>query len=187
MAIEKIPYLEGGRDLCVTGACFLTASDDVLGAAIRLFEGKGAYVSHCAPIVRLPPELMDTTRVSLIEALEHGLTPTYASQRFQDYDGHVYLCVPKGLTEEQQHRFRKWLIDKMWRRVPYDYSSLFKNMGGHVAKDDGALFCSEAWGMAADDAGIERLPQYRNNFAPRPNDIPVWWDCAVYEIVGPFV
>ncbi len=187
MVIEKIPYLQGGRALCVTGCCFLTASDDILGRAIRLCEGEDAYVSHAACVVRLPPNMMDEDRVSMIEALEHGLTPTYVSERFQDFNGHVYLFTPAGLTEEKQHKFRYWLIDKMFKRTPYDYSSLFRNAIGHVGAEASALFCSEAWGMAADYSGIERIEAFKGEKAPQPPDVIKWWLGRVVEITGPFV
>lgn len=187
MAIEKIPYLQGGRALCVTGCCFLTAANGVLGRAIRLCEGENAYVSHAACVVRLPAEMMDEDRVSLIEALEHGLTPTYASERFQGFDGHVYLFTPAGLTDEKQHKFRYWLIDKMFRQTPYDYSSLFKNAVCHVDEESSMLFCSEAWGMAATYSGIERIDAFKGPKAPQPPDIVTWWPGRVVEVTGPFM
>lgn len=185
-SIIDIPYLEGGRNLCVTGSCILTASADPLGRAIRKFEGKNAYCSHAAPVVRYPANMVRQERVTLIEALEHGLTPTYLSRYFKDFTGDLYLFVPDGLTEEIQEAFRFWLIDKMLEHTAYDYEDLFKQVFGRVRQNSDKLFCSEAWGFAIEFAGLPRLETAPPDLAPQPPDVSSWWSGTVYRLVGPF-
>ena len=181
------PYLYGGRELCVTGACLLTASSDWLGRAIRFFEGDAAWCSHAAPVVRFPVDMVGAERVTLIEALEHGLTPTYLSHYFgDDFDGRLFLFTPWALTLEIQTKFRAWMLDKMFSQTGYDYGSLARQVAGHAQEDDALLFCSEAWGMAAEAAGLPRLPDAPQGLAPQPPDIPRWWAGKVVELIGPF-
>lgn len=185
-AIIDIPYLEGGRDLCVTGSCILTASSSPLGKAIRCFEGHDAYCSHAAPVVRYPANMVREERVTLIEALEHGLTPTYLSHYFRDFEGTLYLFVPHGLTVEVQEAFRFYLMDMMLKQTPYDYPDLFKQIMGRVREDDEKLFCSEAFGFATEYAGLKRKTSAPQGFAPQPPDISKWWDGVLYRLIGPF-
>ncbi len=184
--LESIPYLDGGRELCVTGSCLLTAADTALGRAIRFFQGGEAFCSHAAPVVRFPEEFVGRDRVTLIEALEHGLTPTYLSRYFKNFAGRLFLFTPAGLTPESQARFSAWLVDRMCAETPYDYVGLLRQTRGRVTEDNTALFCSEAYGMALEAAGLPRLPEAPAGLAPQPNDIPVWWLGRVVEMVGPF-
>jgi len=181
----KAPYLQGGRELCVTGSCVLTASDDLLGNAIRLFEGH-SWCSHAAPVVRMPAELMSAERVTLLEALEHGLTPTYLSHYFTGFKGRLFLFTPKGISPDVQVRFSAWLLDKTFAQTKYDYVALGRQVAGHVQEDDASLFCSEAWGMAAEFAGLSRAPDAPQGVAPQPPDIATWWPGDLVELVGPF-
>jgi hypothetical protein len=184
--LETIPYRDGGRELCVTGSCLLTAADTALGRAIRFFQGGGAFCSHAAPVVRFPEEFVGRDRVTLIEALEHGLTPTYLSRYFKDFDGRLFLFTPAGLTELFQARFAAWLVDRMCAETPYGYRDLVRQTRGRVEQDDKALFCSEAYGMALEAAGLPRLAEAPAGLAPQPSDIPNWWLGRVVELVGPF-
>jgi hypothetical protein len=183
MEVIKTPYLQGGRELCVTGCAVLFRGNDLLDEAIEHWGG----LSHCACVVR-QDECMDDGRVPLIEALGGGLTPTFLEDDAQGYDGHVYLFTPAGLTPAIQHKFRSWLLIKTHERTPYGYGGLFGNMVGHVQENAKEPFCSEAWGLAIEQAPIPRLPQYQNNLAPRPGDVPVWWPSKgpMVELIGPF-
>lgn len=184
--IKEIPYMAGGRELCVTGTCVLTASCSTLGKAIRHFEGKDAFCSHAAPVVRFPAEMVREERVTLIEALEHGMTPTYMSHYFSDFEGDLFLFVPDGLTPKIQEAFRFWLIDKMLNQTEYDYPDLVKQLFGRVKQDDNKLFCSEAWGFAIEFAGIDRRADAPQDYAPQPPDVSEWWDGTLYRLTGPF-
>lgn len=185
--LEVVPYLDGGRELCVTGSCLLTAADTALGKAIRFFQGGEAFCSHAAPVVRFPETLVDRERVTLIEALEHGITPTYLSHYFgKDFSGRLFLFTPAGLTPEIQRRFSAWVLDKMFSGTAYDYRALVRQVAGRVAQDDTDLFCSEQWGMGIEHAGLQRLPEAPAGLAPQPSDIPVWWLGRLVELVGPF-
>ncbi|MBF0481277.1 MAG: hypothetical protein HQK81_06175 [Desulfovibrionaceae bacterium] len=179
-------YLEGGRELCQTGCCILTAAEDLLGESIRFFEGRGATCSHAAPVVRLPAGLMSRDRVTLIEALAHGLTPTYLSHYGEGFKGRIFLFTPAGLTPEIQAAFSAWLLDKMFAGTAYDYSALFAQIGGHVGEDTRKLFCSEAYACALEAAGLPRLPTAPAGVAPQPSDIASWWPGSLVELKGPF-
>ena len=186
MELQQVPYLAGGRELCVTGACILTAADDLLGRAIRFFEGGRALCSHAAPVVRFPSDMMDAERVTLIQALEHGLTATFASEFLEGFRGRVFLFTPAGLTPEIQARFRAWMLTGLCSRVPYDYLALFRQILGHTVQDAHAQFCSEAYGIGLEQAGLPRRAPYVNGLAPQPADIPEWWPGRLVELVEPF-
>ena len=187
MNIEKISYLEGGRQLCVTGTAILTASNEFLGKSIRFFEGNDAWCNHAAAVVRFPQEFVCEDRVTLIESLEHGPTPTYLSHYFDDFDGKLFLIIPNGLTEYIKYKFSIWCMDKVFSQIKYDYASIGKQIFGHVKEDGEELFCSEFLGMAWEHSGIERLDTAPKGLAPQPSDITTWYPIQkIYELVGPF-
>lgn len=186
MSIPSIPYLSGGRERCVTGSCILTAASDLLGRSIRMFEGHDAWCSHAAGVVRFPETLVARERVTLIESLEHGPTPTYLSHYFSGFVGRLFLFTPAGLTETVQTAFSAWLFEQVCNQVAYDYAALGKQIFGHVHEDGKALFCSELVGMGWEAAGLSRLPSAPKGVAPQPSDIASWWDGEVIELVGPF-
>jgi hypothetical protein len=186
MGIPVVPYLSGGRELCVTGACLLTASSGLLGSAIRLFEKGEAFCSHAAGVVRFPESLVSRERVTLIESLEHGPTPTYLSRYFSGFDGRLFLFTPEGLTPEIQTGFSAWLLDKVLSETPYGYGDIGHQVVGRVKQDAAELFCSEAVGMAWEENGLPRLPSAPAGLAPQPPDITVWWAGTLVELVGPF-
>lgn len=183
---EQIPYLAGGRELCVTGCALLTASADLLGKTIRWCEGGEAFCSHAAGVVRFPASLVARERVTLIESLTHGPVLTYLSRYFEDFKGRLFLFLPAGLTPEIQQGFAAWLLDKALLQTPYDWLGLGRQIVRHVAQDATALFCSEAVGMAWEAAGLPRRPAAPVGLAPQPKDLPVWWPGRVVELVGPF-
>ena len=189
MTVKTVPYLDAGRELCITGSCILTASEDMLGDAIRLFEGDGAFCSHAAAVVRFPAELVGRERVTLIEALEHGPTPTYLSHYFSGFTGRLFLFTPAGLTPEIQTEFAAWCLDKVLLQVEYGFVSLGRQVAGHVEEEDPRkrLFCSEEVGMAWESSGLPRLASIPPKLAPQPSDIPRWWAGTLIELTGPFV
>jgi len=189
MEIRKIPYLDGGRELCVTGSCLLTASEDFIGDAIRLFEGDGAFVSHAAAVVRFPSSLVSVERVTLIESLEHGPTPTYLSHYFTGFTGRLFLFTPDGLTPEIQAGFAAWALDKALKRVKYGYYAIAEQTLGHVQEENPnvEIFCSDFVAQDWEANGINRLTSFPPTLAAQPSDIPRWWSGSVVELVGPFV
>jgi hypothetical protein len=186
MSDLEIPYLEGGRELCVTGCAVLWRGKDLLSEAIELCE-HGDF-SHASAVVRMDEYLGTPDRVTLIEALEHGPTPTLLSNRARDYDGEIYLFTPDGLTAEIQAKFRKFAFEASLKQEPYDFEGLLKQIAGHVHPNPKAVFCSDFWGRDAVSSGLPRKPEFRDNgWAPQPPDIPVWWPGKpVIKLVGPF-
>lgn len=193
----QVPYLSAGRKLCVTGSCILTASEDFVGKVIRFFEGNHAFCSHTASVVRFPAELMSEERVTLIEALEKGLTPTFISHYGAGFKGRIFLFTPGELTKSiqatpvghpsnTQTKFSQWLLERLFEGTPYDYAGLFKQIFGHVPENTGTEFCSEAWGLAAEYAGISRIDNAHAGMAPQPADIPNWWSGTLVELIKPF-
>jgi hypothetical protein len=186
--IPVIPYLAGGRELCVTGACLLTADAGLLGQSIRLFEGHGAWCSHAAAVVRFPSCLVAEERVTLIESLEHGPVPTYLSHYFQGFEGRLFLAIPKGLAPAIQEDFAAWCLDKVLKQIRYDYRGLAGQIFGHVREDGRELFCSELVGLGWEESGLTRLPWAPKGLLAQPPDLPNWWAMeTVVELIGPFV
>jgi hypothetical protein len=188
------PYLHGGRELCITGACILTASSDWLGRVIRFFEGDHAFCSHAAAIVRGPDDTgRDRVNVSLIESLEDGPTKTYLSSYFTGFNGRLFLFQPTGLTPEIQAAFAAFLDGLVADHVHYDYAGLLANIVGHEKevppgqqiKD---CICSAEVGYGWERNGLPRMPSAPRDVVPQPPDLPSWWAGEpVVELVGPFV
>jgi len=183
METKIIPYLNGGRNLCITGCAILVRGNDLLSKAIECFS----VFSHCAPIVRMDEYLGTPDRVTLIEALEHGLTLTLLSERFQGYSGQVFLFIPVGLKPEIQAKLRSEMLVQLAQGTPYDYKALFANALGHTKENAAQQFCSEAYGLALEGVGIQRKPEFQSDLAPRPGDVATWWDGELIELVGPFM
>lgn len=183
IAAPIIPYLSGGREKCITGACLLFRGCDLLSRAIECFS----EFSHCAPIVRMDEYLGSPDRVALIEALEHGLTPTLVSNRCSNYNGDVYLFIPDGLTPEIQDKFRQHMFMECLKGTPYNYEELIENIVHRTTENPAAQICSEAEDLGLQFAGLERIPEYKSNLTPRPGDIPVWWKGSLYRLLPPFV
>jgi hypothetical protein len=176
----KIPYLQGGRERCLPGCALLFQGVSLLEEAIENWGG----LSHCACIVG-PDIRIGSTEPTTIEALAGGLTPRLVATDCQG-PGRFFLFTPDDLTPAKQQAFVSWLVNRMLLGTPYAYNQLLENAAGHVQESIGQEFCSEAWGLAAEHAGILRLPQNQSTLAPRPGDVPVWWPGSMIELVGPF-
>ena len=197
MEIRNLPYLDGGRDLCITGSCLLTASDDWIGRDIRFFEGNDAWCSHAAAIVRLPATLMGRERVTLVESLERGPTHTYISHYFSDFTGRLFLFTPDGLMPEIQAKSAAWLMDKVLRQVgprpvKYDYLGIIQQMAGHIKElaSDDKMICSDEVGKSWTENGLPRLASAPQDLVPQPPDLVPWWSTStdsVVELTGPFL
>jgi hypothetical protein len=182
----QTPYLQGGKELCTTGSCILVYSPTLLGEAIREFEDNGGWCNHAASIVRMPEPFCSEAEVSLVEALEHGLTPTLLRSYFGSPGTRLYLFTPDGLTPEVQARFAAWIMGKMFTGTAYAYGALVEQVAGHVQEGTSAMFCSESYGCALEAAGLKRLGSAPAGVAPQPTDIPAWWSGSLVELVPPF-
>ena len=181
--VIQTPYLQDGRSWITTGTIILWQGNDLLSRAIRCFS----TFSHASLVVRnLDP--LNAERVDIIEALATGLEMRHLSERAQGYDGRVFAFRALGLEADDfsQERIKSFALDECGNGIPYDYAGLFANALGRVSERMNRMFCSEFAAKALEQAGVPRLPAYRNDDAARPGDIPVWFDGGLIELTGPF-
>jgi hypothetical protein len=171
-----VPYADI-RPWLTTGTVILWKGSDLLSRAIRLFS----EFSHASLVVRdIDPANQD--RVHIIEALATGLEMRHLSSRIRGYNGRVFAFKPFGLGEETKVSIKSFALDECAKGVRYDYGSLFANALGRVSEEANRWFCSEFAAKALEQAGICRIPLFRDAGAARPGDIPEWFMGRLREI-----
>jgi hypothetical protein len=163
------------------------------GSAI-LWKGKGAIswmirrwsnFSHASLIIR-PERYVDVfkDRVFLIEALSTGLVPRLLSERLADYDGEAWLFTPNVIEgEDHANCVLRQAITQCALGIRYDYASLFKNMIGRVSRDADRFFCSEFVDYVWSVCDIKRKKDKLFKKAPRPGDIPKWYEGKLVKLL----
>lgn len=138
--LEK--YLEH-RDAMRTGDVILYESDSLLGRIIRWKTDK----SHVSVIVRLPDYEGRKKRRFLLEALNHGITPTLLSKKLETYNGRAWWYPMRDEFDPVRKHIGTWAFSQIG--VKYDYFDLFRSALGRVSQNMRALFCSEYAFLAA--------------------------------------
>ena len=176
------PYLRGGRELCVTGCAILWRGRSLLDRAIELVTA----FSHCSLIVRMDEYLGSQDRVATLEALPGGLVPALFSKRAHSFAGEIWLFTPDGLTPAKRTGIRSFALRECLTGKGYDYLGFMAAILGHPRKRRGRYFCSEFYAASLDVSGVRRKAS-SPHLAPRPGDIPEWWQGELRKLTGPFL
>jgi uncharacterized protein YycO len=154
-----------------SGDCILWQGDGLIAKAIRLFSTH----SHASAVIRLQDS---PDKVFVVEAVATGLELRALRRRIEGYKGKVFLFQPRFMEEEQRRRFAEFCIDELAQDKRYDWSGLFRNIGGRVSQDMNRYFCSEFYWSALRASGRVQFVSK----APRPGDIPKWVAGELMEI-----
>ena len=167
------------RDKITTGSCILWKGKGIVSWLIRRFS-KFSHASFVIRLDRLGPRFID--RIFLVEALAEGPTLRLLSSRIADFKGEVYLFIPDNVETTS------CLLDQALticaEGLPYDYQSLFTNILGRVNSDARKFFCSELVDFIWQKCHIPRRQNLKvpPNKAPRPGDIPNWYNGELIKI-----
>jgi len=141
-------------------------SNSFIGWAIRAKTGQNVNHTSGAKWMRSIPSPGSSAcwrdRLYVGEAVADGMKLTYLSEALKIYDGEVYWVPMKPELD----RYRRDVIENaecLESRL-YDYMSLLTNLVKRVKLDGNKPYCSEAWHIAYQRAGL--IPK---SFSPTGN------------------
>jgi hypothetical protein len=154
----------------------------ILTGDVILWKGKGiisslimkwSEYSHASLVVRLKEYEELKNRVFLVEALSSGLQFRLLSEKLGKGSEAFWMSINMPL--EQLEKSREHALIECAKGIPYDYSSIFKNIFGKVNNNAKEYFCSEFVWMNWISAEYISTKQSKLK-APRPGDLPVYVD-----------
>lgn len=147
------------RDEMRTGDLLQWHSKSLIGKLIRWRTG--SKVNHSSLVLRFSEYDSDTPRRFTMEALEHGVVLNLLSRRLEAHDGEVWWYPLKsGISLLNRKIIGERALSMVG--IPYDFSSIVKQIIGKVSTDARKLFCSEMCYMAYGYKGT----------APNPGEMP---------------
>ena len=160
------------RDAIQTGDIIEFRAGTYLGESIRYFTGRD--VNHSALVIKAEPgTLFPTSRIVLLEALNHGIEPSYLSTRVDEtlkWKNSAVFWIPlRDKFNDVKNQIALSAIDEyMLRKPKYDYVSLFQLVVKKVSVQASKYFCSEYVHKKHAQFGV--LPKESLKIALRPGD-----------------
>ena len=165
------------RPKLMTGWSVLWSGKNAVSKLIRLFS----EFSHASLLVRINNYSSLENRVFLIEAISSGLRLTLMSERVKNYSSDIYLFKPEELDRTSSEAILYYALIECAKLKKYDYGSLFANIFGRVPLSAKSYFCSEfVWSCY-----LAASLTYKNEQAPRPDDIINWLPGTLYKLEVP--
>lgn len=149
------------RGLIKSGDLIEWRSNTAIGFAIRAVTKQ--RVNHTSGAIWLQPveksynhKQSCAPRLYVKEAIGRGFVATYLSHEISKFKGEVWWSALKREYENK----RVDIVEEANRLegIPYDYSSLLRNLWKRVKLGTRTVYCSEAWQIALIRAGL--LPHF---------------------------
>jgi hypothetical protein len=140
-------------------------ANSVLGRAIRSVTKKD--VNHSSACIWLRPEIaehlsmrnLSIPRLYILESIENGTRLTFLSSKLKEFNGVAYISQLKAEYDSKRNRFAHELLKN--ESVPYDWTSLIRNLWRRVPIDPERMYCSEQIHWAAIQSGL-----LESNYSP---------------------